>query len=203
VVVAGQQFDLDVAWHAAIMPDAAAGWRASYAATVSESPVERCDGCGFEWDAVPVEEIRPRLHAAAEQFRVVFAAGGSRLLERPDPDTWSAVEYGCHVRDVLLNVRDRMIVGLAQDNPTPKPMFAALRVDAGLYAADHPDNLAVEIPIAAGLLDRTLAALTDDQLGRRIFYAWPRPVSRTLRWVAAQALHEAEHHLGDVNRVAS
>lgn len=150
-----------------------------------------------------VEEIRPRLHFAAEQFRVVFAAGGSRLLERPDPGTWSVVEYGCHVRDVLLNVRDRMIVGMAQDNPTPKPMFGAWRVDAGLYAGDHPDNLAVEIPIAAGLLDRTLAVLSDDQLGRRIFYAWPRPVSRPLRWVAAQALHEAEHHLDDVNRVAS
>jgi hypothetical protein len=99
-----QQFDLDVAWHAAMMPDAAPASRASYAAIVSESAVERCDGCGFVSDAVPVDDIRPRRHAVAEQLRVVFAAG-SRFHERPAPATWSAVENGCHVRD-------RMIVGL-------------------------------------------------------------------------------------------
>lgn len=31
---------------------------------------------------------------------------------------------------------------------------------------------------------------------------WPRAATRTLRWVAAQALHECEHHLGDAEQGA-
>ena len=44
----------------------------------------------------------------------------------------------------------------------------------------------------------TVAALDAEQLARPIFYGWPRPATRSLLWVAAQALHEAEHHLDDV-----
>lgn len=36
---------------------------------------------------------------------------------------------------------------------------------------------------------------------RPIFYGWPRPATRTVRWVAAQALHEVEHHLDDIERI--
>ncbi len=49
------------------------------------------------------------------------------------------------------------------------------------------------------LMGRTVTTFMSD-LERPTFYPWPRPATRTLRWVAAQALHEAEHHLGDVRR---
>jgi len=29
-------------------------------------------------------------------------------------------------------------------------------------------------------------------------YGYPRVTNRNLRWVAAQALHEVEHHLSDI-----
>ncbi|MCP3855439.1 MAG: hypothetical protein GY698_12000 [Actinomycetia bacterium] len=45
--------------------------------------------------------------------------------------------------------------------------------------------------------------MTEADAERPIFYGWPRPATRTLRWVAAQALHEVEHHLGDVERIVS
>ena len=49
------------------------------------------------------------------------------------------------------------------------------------------------------LLVTTLTAV-DHRIERPIFYGWPREATRTLRWVGAQALHEAEHHLDDVRR---
>lgn len=97
----------------------------------------------------------------------------------------------------MLNLRDRLIVGMAEDNPSPKPMHGALRIASGLYDHDTPDRLADEIPIACDLMGRTVMTFLAD-LERPIFYPWPRPATRTLRWVAAQALHEAEHHLDEI-----
>ena len=159
---------------------------------------ERCDVCGFEWDAVTASEIPERLGRAADGFRRVLAGDETALRLRPAPEVWSTVEYGCHVRDAMLNLRDRIVLGLAEDNPTPHAMFTDVRISLGLYQHEQAARLAEEIANAAALLGRTVGALDDEQLARPIFYGWPRPATRTLRWVAAQALHEAEHHLDDV-----
>ena len=159
---------------------------------------EVCEVCGYEWAAVGAPELPARLRAAAAGFGAVYAAADARIGQRPDADTWSPLEYGGHVRDVLLNLRERIILGIAEDNPTPKPMFAAVRMANGLYDNDDPATLTKELEVGAGLLARTVAALTAEQLSRPLFYPYPRPETRTIVWVASQALHEAEHHLGDV-----
>ena len=58
--------------------------------------------------------------------------------------------------------------------------------------------VADELVIAADLFTRTFVALSPTQLARPIFYGWPREATRTLLWVGAQCVHEAEHHLADV-----
>jgi len=165
--------------------------------------MEACEVCGYEWDAVTAEEIPGRLRRAAEAFGVVLAGDPANFASRPDPDTWSIALYCSHTRDVMLNLRDRIVCGLAEDNPTPKAMFSDVRIDNGVYAADTADRLAIELDVAAGLLARLVEALDDARLSRPIFYPWPRPETRTLLWVASQALHEAEHHLTDVQRLAA
>jgi len=165
--------------------------------------MEACEVCGYEWDAVNAAEVCARMRALSGGYREVLVGGGARLSVRPDPETWSVVEYTAHVRDVLFNLRDRIVVGLAEDNPTPKPTFVDIRIANGLYAADTPDRQIVEIDVATDLFARTIEALDDSQLARPIFYPWPRPETRTLLWVASQALHEAEHHLTDVQRLAA
>jgi hypothetical protein len=164
--------------------------------------IERCEVCGFVWDAVRADEVRSRVTAAATAMAARISRGGPSVVDRPEPGTWSALEYGCHVRDVLYNLRDRIVVGLAEDDPVPKAMFADLRIERGLYAADDPATLAAELDLAGGLFARTVAALDDEALARPIFYGWPTPATRTLLWVAAQALHETEHHLADVTECA-
>jgi DinB superfamily len=163
-----------------------------------DETVERCEVCGFAWDDVSAEEVPARVSAAAAAIAALIRRGGPAVVDRPEPATWSALEYGCHVRDVLYNLRDRIVVGLAEDNPVPKAMFADVRIGHGLYAADEPTTLATELELAGGLFARTVSALDADSLARPIFYGWPTPATRTLRWVAAQALHEAEHHQTDI-----
>jgi hypothetical protein len=165
--------------------------------------MEACDVCGFEWDAVTAAQVPTRLRVAAAGYGVVLSSGDARLLPRPEPATWSAVEYSAHARDVMFNLRDRIVTGLAEDNPVPKPIFTDVRIENGLYANERPDQLAIDIDVAAGMFARTIEAMTAGQLARPIFYPWPRPETRTLLWVAAQALHEVEHHLDDVRRAVT
>ncbi|MCU1394062.1 MAG: hypothetical protein JWM34_2490 [Ilumatobacteraceae bacterium] len=167
---------------------------------MGELSIEVCEVCGFEWDAVTAGEVPARLRATASGFGEALRSGDPTLAIRPEPAVWSAVEYGCHARDVMFNLRDRIINGIAEDNPVPKPQFTDVRIAVGLYANDQPEQLARDIDVAADLLARTIEAMTPELLARPIFYPWPRPATRNLLWVAAQALHEAEHHLDDVRR---
>ena len=160
--------------------------------------MERCEGCGFAWDLISATDVPERLRSAAAAYRTAFAEPTATLTIRREPTTWSALQYGGHVRDVLFNLRDRIVLGLAEDNPVPHRLFPDLRVDLGLYERDDASTLAAEITVATNLLIRTIAALSPEQLDRPIFYAWPVEATRTLRWVAAQALHETEHHLADI-----
>ncbi len=99
---------------------------------------------------------------------------------------------------MLFNLRDRVILGAAEDNPTPKSLHPDDRVDLGFYSADRPETLAEEIATSAALFTRTFDALPPGYDLRPIFYAWPVATTRTLGWVGAQALHECEHHYADV-----
>ena len=162
--------------------------------------MEACEVCGYEWDVITADEVPARMRAAAEGYREVLTSGDPRLTVRPDPDTWSAVEVAAHTRDVMFNLRDRIVTGLAEDNPTPWGLYTDDRIAHGLYAAEQPAQLAVDIHAGAGMFARTIEAMDDQQLDRPIAYPWLRQATRSLLWVAAQALHEVEHHLDDVRR---
>jgi hypothetical protein len=164
--------------------------------------MEVCDVCLFQWETITASDATDRLRRAADGFATLLAETHTGLRTRPDPTTWSVMEYCGHVRDCLLNLRDRIILGLAEDNPVPKAMFQNVRIENGIYTADTPETITVELRVAAELLAKTVAALNDDQLARPIYYPYPREATRSLLWVAAQALHEAEHHLNDARTIA-
>lgn len=164
---------------------------------VQRVPMESCEVCGFAWGAVDVGDIPARLTTALDGYLAVLSSAGA-TPPRPSPEVWSAMEYCGHVRDVMLLLRERIILALALDNPVPAPMHQEVRLDHGLYAADTAESMADELWAGVGLLTKTITALDDATLDRTLVYAWPRTADRDLRWVAAQALHEAEHHLADV-----
>jgi hypothetical protein len=43
--------------------------------------------------------------------------GGPEVSTRPDPEVWSALEYGCHVRDVFVIMDVRLGLILDRENP--------------------------------------------------------------------------------------
>jgi DinB superfamily len=160
--------------------------------------VETCEVCGFVWDDVADADVGHRIRTGADMLARLLRTSPDVASTRPTAGRWSMLEYGAHVRDVLLVLRDRFVVGVVTDNPGFTPLYREERVDLGMYGGEDAVALATELEVAAALLVRMVGTLTPQQLDRTCQFGYPDPSTRTLRWMAAQAVHEVEHHLSDV-----
>src|SRR6476646_7589442 len=75
-----------------------------------------CPECGFDASAFPRERVGEMTRENAALWPDVLARPDAR--DRPRPDTWSPLEYGAHVRDVLRIFDVRLRLMLAEDGPT-------------------------------------------------------------------------------------
>ena len=161
-----------------------------------------CDECGFVYDETEHGEA-----AAAIVEGVAAIAGAVAALDdeaggrRPAPDTWSPVEYACHVRDVLLVQRERVLEARrSRRSPHPPPMGRDERVDHAGYADQRPEDAARQLRDAAALFALVLDRLDAEGWDKTLVYNYPEPWERSLRWVAVHTVHEVQHHRQDVER---
>ncbi len=101
----------------------------------------------------------------------------------------------------MLVQRDRMLRALVEDVPTFPPMYREERVTLAGYATEPPALVADELGFATGLLARLFDGLTAAQLTRRCVYGAVQRAEVDLGWVGRHTVHEAEHHLHDIDRV--
>lgn len=160
---------------------------------------ERCDGCGFEWDAITAEEVGTGVRSATAAIAERIERAGAKAARRPSPERWSVLEYAAHVRDVVTNVRDRIVQTLVEDEPTYAMLWRDQRVDLGLYAGDDPAEVGAEVVAAGSLFARTFDRIDPALLARTGLYSYPVAVHRSVLWIAAQVLHECRHHLADID----
>lgn len=159
----------------------------------------RCDECGFEYGSVQTEQVVPTLQDLAARYGVVLTErDDTALRRRPSPDVWSALEYACHVRDVLLVMRERVLQALREETPAFTPMGRDERVVHDRYDEQSPADVARQLEDAAAMLTFLWEGLDDEQWARTCVYNYPAPAERTLSWVAQQTIHEADHHLRDI-----
>jgi hypothetical protein len=159
--------------------------------------VERCQQCGFEYDLT--QAPRAILEGVAE-FAVMLDSAAADLRTRRQPETWSPLEYGCHLRDVLLVQRERVLTARRMDRPSFRPMGREERVEHDGYAEQEPRDVARQLADAAHLFANVLSRLDPEEWERSVMYNYPRPFERSLRWVAVHTVHEVRHHLLDVRR---
>jgi hypothetical protein len=162
------------------------------------SELASCEVCGFVWDELTADEIAPRLHAAVTSLTDALVSGSERISRRPGPTRWSVLEYSSHVRDVLLAIRERIVLAVVTDDGVGTPIYRDERVNYGVYSADTVDDVTLELRVAERLLLKTFASMHVGDLTRTIIYSPMMPWSATVLWMGAQAVHEAEHHLADV-----
>ncbi len=176
-----------------------------------------CPGCGFPLAALDVDGPsagtplawhydEAGAPGAGEQIRglageVAALVGGTpdaRLTTRPAPEVWSSLEYACHIRDVLLVQRERVLAVRRGEGDGVTSMGRDERVGHDGYNEQRPDDVAAQVAQAALLFAGVLSRLGDDDWGRAIGYRFPAPAQRSLRWVAVHTAHEVAHHLHDI-----
>src|SRR6185295_5441480 len=145
---------------------------------------DQCDICGFVYDLEAPSAVGPQIVAKAAEIAAILAGENPTLARRPDPDTWSILEYGCHVRDVLLVQRERVLLALRVDEPTVVAMGRDERVAADGYSDQRPADVARQIGDAALMFTGVLARLDDQSWQRTMIYGYPLRASRSVAWVA-------------------
>jgi DinB family protein len=163
-----------------------------------------CDECDFTYDLDCYESAVETIAAGSGDI-ARLVGGPDRPADdvvrtRPAPDVWSVLEYGCHVRDVLLVQRERVLLARRAECPTFPPMGRDERVEHDAYAEQSPVDVARQLTDAAGLLVNVFDRLGADDWERTVVYNLPEPTERSLRWVAVHTEHEVRHHLLDVRR---
>jgi hypothetical protein len=159
---------------------------------------ETCDGCGFVYDLTAARRAGDEITRTAALLAAVLESGAANVVRRPAPATWSVLEYCCHVRDVLLVQRERLLLARRTDRPRFAPMGRDERVDHDGYAQQRPLDVARQLRDAATLFAGVVARFDDDTWDRRAIYNFPSPSERSLAWVAVHTQHEVHHHLADV-----
>lgn len=158
----------------------------------------RCEDCGFEFDDVGASELASRLRAITERYAERLMGHEARVLDATAAaGAWSAREYGAHVHDVLFNLRDRVLLALLEESPTFAPIHREERVHAARYSEEPATLIGAAIAMGGELLAFLFERLDGEELSRRGLYAG---VERDVLWIGRQALHEATHHLLDVDR---
>lgn len=157
----------------------------------------RCEICGFRWDEVAAD-VTGRLTRASGALVDVLTSAAGRASQRPSPDRWSILEYAGHVRDVLISIRERIVLAVVVERPTGVAMNREERIALGLYQHDGVEDVAEELVVLSRLMVKTISSLREGDERRTLIYSSATPDEVTIAWVIAQAIHEVEHHLGDV-----
>lgn len=161
-----------------------------------------CERCGLAYPSLDIDtSLGLVMESTAMLAALLPSVEEPALRRRPSPQVWSAVEYACHVRDVLLTYAVRVHRGVVEDRPALDPMYGDWRAERFGYATMPLDVLLVELPAAATGFAAEVRAVPDDAWDRTVVR---RPTEvRTVRWLVRQAAHECVHHLADVRRTAA
>ncbi len=155
-----------------------------------------CPECGYAAAPVEVTDVADEIRRNAEVWRLVLAGPGAS--ERPDPHTWSALEYACHVRDVHAIFTERLGLMLAEDGPRFPNWDQDVAAVEQRYDLADPAAVALDLVAAASVVaDRydAVPAAAHDRPGYRSDGS-----EFTVATLARYHLHDVVHHAWDVRR---
>ncbi|MGW4715583.1 DinB family protein [Nocardia sp. NPDC004260] len=157
-----------------------------------------CSQCGFDAVATSYEAVSTLTRDTAVRFAAVLDRPGVRL--RPDESTWSALEYGAHVRDVCRLFDTRLGLMLAGDPEGEPPRFPNWDQDATAvadrYNEQDPARVAAELAEAAERVARSFASVPTERRGLRGVRG--DGAEFTVESFARYFVHDLVHHVHDV-----
>ena len=157
--------------------------------------IETCEQCGFDARDYTRQDLLGTLRAFAPIWRTMTEGMPARVLSaRPAAETWSAMEYAAHSRDVTeamgrllhftLTTDDPRLDGPPPDPPQPVP-------------ASSMSDAITEIDQNVARLHGRALKLADDEWDRTVVLG---DETVDVTWVVGHAVHDGTHHMRDVGR---
>jgi len=162
--------------------------------------MERCGECGFEYDEAAAPEAAAVIGDGAAGLAAILRRRQAGPGSRREPGRRSPLEYACHVRDMLLVQRERLLAARRVERPLAEPTGRDERVELDGYAGQHLADVARQVGDAAQLFANDLDRLSETDWDRTVIYTYPHRAERSLRWLAIHTVHEVRRHLLDVRR---
>ncbi|TFC56736.1 DinB family protein [Cryobacterium sp. TMT2-15-1] len=153
-----------------------------------------CPECGFSAADVDFAHIPRLVRENAARWQPVLQR--MDVASRPDEQTWSALEYAAHVRDVFRIFDERLTLMLAEDDPAFPNWDQDATAVLERYNEQEPAVVARELAEAAASVAASFAAVGpagQGRTGRRSDGA-----RFTVTTMGQYFVHDPVHHLHDV-----
>jgi hypothetical protein len=157
-----------------------------------------CPECGLDVQGLALAAIPAMIRANAAEWHAILTGPGDHA-QRPAPAKWAALEYGCHVRDVLRLYDTRLALMLTVAGPHYPNWDQDSTAVEDRYADQDPVYVAAEIVSAADFLAARFAGVSGDQWQRTGFRS--DGAQFTIETFARYFMHDPVHHLYDVTGV--
>ena len=154
-----------------------------------------CAQCGFAPGGLAPREASERVRHSIPSWQAVLDRPDVQV--RPDPTTWSPLEYASHVRDLCRLAPARVAAMVSVDDPTCVDWDQDRAAVDGAYWSQDPAAIRDELTRWALAAAAVLDAVSDssaERRGRRSDGS-----SFTVRTFGANLVHEIEHHVHDVD----
>jgi hypothetical protein len=155
-----------------------------------------CPECGFDAAAHPREQLGAEIRALAPVYDELLRRDG--VGERPAPQVWSALEYGCHVRDVFELYLYRLNLMLEQEAPLFPNWDQDETAVAERYDLQDPDEVRARLVSAGGELADRFDSVTGEQWARTGFRS--DGVAFTVESFGTYFIHDPIHHAWDIEQ---
>lgn len=167
-------------------------------------PPERCPECGFESSQVVPENTAETVRSLGPRFRhaITIPPGvdAEVVRRRPDPRTWSALEYAAHVRDLIALWGSTLHLALTQDHPEiprPDPDLPDRTASEQSYNAQDPAAVTEQLTANAERMARKIDGMSGEAWSRKVLIG---DAEMSALDVVRKVAHEGLHHLQDVRR---
>lgn len=156
-----------------------------------------CSTCGFEPATVEPADLPELILGASERYEIALERKGAEV--RPAPQTWSAIEYGQHVADVLELMTQRL--------------EQILESDGGPVAFNDWDQDAAALEKEYWLANAHATSVLVKERAEGAAKSWEEPEGEQWDWKGTRSdgreftvaalgrylAHELIHHLHDVD----
>ncbi|SOD70458.1 DinB family protein [Jatrophihabitans sp. GAS493] len=156
---------------------------------------EPCPECGFDAAQVSGSDVAGIVDDARHRFTVALTRPDAK--QRPEPRTWSTLEYACHVRDVNRIFTERVELMLNNDDPQFPNWDQDETAVTDRYAEQIPSQVAAELQVQFTDAARIFGSVQDEQ--------WVRRGRRsngsvfTVDSLGRYFAHDLVHHLHDIS----